>query len=186
MLEKSVLEITFVVSLSSNILAILWHFIACQNSVNTEARQLLFWAREVLLILHFFSPKQNYSGGELSLECLRRLHFKLYLLFKVLGDLFLFQVTKSPSNLLQRSHLLSHFQCQDGARPTVTGNFQKNKIPPARAFVCVRKIPETFYFPEQKENHLYQDLRRTQYTCQGRSMVHSHMDNSTDHYCASH
>lgn len=78
------------------------------------------------------------------MQCLRRLCFKLYLLVQVLSDLFLFQVTKSASNLLQHSHLLSRFQCQDGARPTFTGNFQKNKIPAAGDFIHVREIPETF------------------------------------------
>ncbi|ERE89063.1 hypothetical protein H671_1g2606 [Cricetulus griseus] len=41
--------------------------------------------------------------------------------------------------------------CQDGARPTVTGDCQKNKIPAAADFGCVRQIPEHFTLQNKKE-----------------------------------
>lgn len=82
----------------------------------------------------------------------------------MLGDLFLVHITESFPNLPQPSHLLSHFQRQDGARPKVTGDSRRATSLLLEILDVSDKFQRHFNFTEQKEN-LYSDLSRTLYSC---------------------
>lgn len=81
----------------------------------------------------------------------------------MLGDLVLVHFTESFSNLPQPSHLLSHFQRRDGARPTVPGGSRRAISLLLEILDVSDKFQRHLNFTELKEN-LYSGSSRTLYS----------------------